>query len=244
MNSPLEKFDIINLIKFGTIGYADFSITNFSLYLILTFLLFLAFFYFISYKTNLIPNLWQIFGELTYRFISGLIFQQAGSKSSNFFPFLFILFFFLFFANYLGLLPYSFTITSHVALTFFISFTIWFSFLFLGFWTHGIKFLKLFVPNVPKVLLPFLVLIEIVSYVIRAFSLAIRLSANMTAGHTLVHILAGFSVQLAKIGIVLIIFPLALTIAVLTLEFGIAFLQAYVFVTLVAIYLNDSLNLH
>jgi len=242
--SPLEKFDIISLLKIGTLGYFDLSITNFFVYLFLSFFLIIAAFYLFSRKSTLVPNIWQIFSEVSYRFISSLMLQQAGFKSAPFLPFLFLVFFFILFANYLGLTPFSFTVTSHIALTFFISFTIWFSFLFLGFLEHGLGFLKLFIPNVPKILLPFLILIEIVSYVIRAFSLAIRLSANMTAGHTLVHILSGFSVQIMNFSWFLVIFPFLLVLAILTLEFGIAFLQAYVFTTLACIYLNDSLNLH
>jgi len=122
--SPLEKFDIISLLKIGTLGYFDLSITNFFVYLFLSFFLIIAAFYLFSRKSTLVPNIWQIFSEVSYRFISSLMLQQAGFKSAPFLPFLFLVFFFILFANYLGLTPFSFTVTSHIALTFFISFTI------------------------------------------------------------------------------------------------------------------------
>jgi ATP synthase subunit 6 len=145
------------------------------------------------------------------------------------------------FSNIIGLFPFSFTVTSQLAITFALSLSFNLGFFVLGFYIHGIKFLKLFVPSgAPAVLLPLIVVIEIVSYSIRTFSLSIRLFANMMAGHTLLHILSSFSLQLIKYSFFFALVTFTLIMAVYLLEFGIAFIQAYVFVILLCIYSNDT----
>jgi ATP synthase subunit 6 len=167
--------------------------------------------------------------------------EQTRGSAANFFPLLFLLFVIIAFSNCIGLFPFAFTVTSQLAVTFTISLSFNLGFLFLGIFLHGFQFFKLFVPSgVPTVLLPLIVIIEVVSYSIRTFSLAIRLFANMMAGHTLLHILSTFSLQLIKLSCFFIIVPVVFILIVYLLELGIAFIQAYVFTILLCIYSNDS----
>ncbi len=172
-----------------------------------------------------------------------MIKNQAGIKGQQFFPLFFLTFGFILLCNVLGLSPYAFTPTSHIVLTFMIAFSFFIGLTILGFLRQGLQFIQLFVPSgVPIVLLPLMIAIEIMSYCIRPISLSVRLFANMLAGHTLLHIVAGFGVNLLKINFFFGLLPLILLVAITTLEFGIAFLQAYVFIILLSIYLKDSIK--
>jgi ATP synthase subunit 6 len=241
MYSPLEQFDVFKLIilKFASL---DISILNILLpFCIINFL----FIYFINiYKINskLISDAIQNFLELLYKFILNIVIQQLGNKGLNYFHLMFIIFNFIFFSNLLSLVPFGIAITSHVILIFFLSFTICISIFIIGLIKHYLEFLKIFIPQSPLILLLILIPIEIFSYLIRMFSLAIRLAANILAGHTLVHIISTFVLNLTFIKwwlIFIISIPLLMIIG---LEIGIAFLQAYVFTILVSIYLLDALN--
>lgn len=174
--------------------------------------------------------------------------QQAGAKALRFFPLFATTFFIILGANLIGLTPFGFTVTGHIIITFTLALAFNLGFVFLGLQLHKLHFLKLFVPSgVPQVLLPLIVVIEIVSYVIRTFSLSLRLFANMMAGHTLLQILASFVVAFLSVGGLISfvgLVPFALVFAVTVLEVAIAFLQAYVFTILLCIYANDSINLH
>lgn len=173
-----------------------------------------------------------------------LVKQQIGFKGEKFLPFMYMLFVFILMSNTVGLLPYSFTVTGQFLVTLSLAFSSFIGVVIIGFVTFKLHFLSFFVPTgVSKALVPFLVVIEVISYLIRPFSLAIRLFANMLAGHTLLHILAAFVFYVSKQSYLVMILPFLFLFAITLLEIGIAFIQAYVFIILVCIYLNDSLNL-
>jgi len=173
-----------------------------------------------------------------------MIKEQTHNSALSYFPLFLVVFVFILFSNLIGLVPFSFTTTAQFAITFALALSFNLGFIFLGFYKHGYKFLKLFVPSdAPMLLVPLIVVIEVVSYLIRTFSLSIRLFANMMAGHTLLHILTTFSLKMMKGGVLGVLFsllPFVLVLAVFVLEFGIALIQAYVFVILLCIYINDS----
>ena len=179
---------------------------------------------------------------MLYNFIAKMISDTAGKKAKPYFPFIFSLFIFILFCNMVGMLPYSFTVTSHIIVTLTFAIFIFIGVNILGFVIHGFKYLKIFVPSgVPVILLPMITIIEIISYLSRPLSLSVRLFANMMAGHTMLKVFGGFVVSLGLIGGWL---PLSFSVALTGLEILIAFLQAYVFAILTCIYLNDALNLH
>ena len=190
----------------------------------------------------LVPSKIQLITEMSYSFVAKMINDTAGSNAKPFFPFIFTLFMFVLFCNMIGMLPYSFTVTSHIIVTFVLAAIVFIGVTIIGFVKHGIKYLELFVPKgVPLALLPLIVVIEIISYLSRPISLSVRLFANMMAGHTMMKVFGGFVVSLGIIGGWL---PLSFSVALTGLEILVAFLQAYVFAILTCIYLNDALNLH
>ena len=241
MFSPLEQFDVVLVAPIFLFGF-DISILNlhWSLLSLIFFVLFLL--YFFLNEFNLIPNFWQFAIENLYFLVLGLIKQQVGAKGYIYFPFIFTLFNFILILNLLSLTPFSMAFTSHIISIFFFSFTLILSVFLIGFINHGVKFLKIFIPECPFVLLFWLIPIEIFSYFIRAFSLALRLSANIMAGHTLVHIICGFLLNLGTLRFSLAIAFGVLLFLILGLELGVAFLQAYVFTILFCIYLADSIK--
>jgi len=242
--TPLEQFEILIINPLEVLG-VDLSITNMTLYLFFVSIFGLIMFWFgFIYNPEFIPVRLQLILELAYSFVLGLVKQQAGSQGIRYFPLFFSLFIFILLSNLFGLVPFSFTVTSHFAITFALAFSLNFGLIIIGFLYNGLRFLKLFVPSgVPAWLLPLVIAIEIFSYLIRTFSLSIRLFCNMTAGHTLLHMITSFSLLFFKSGgYVFFLFSGFLTFAIFLLELGIAFIQAYVFVILAAIYLNDSLH--
>ena len=195
-----------------------------------------------SKEKKIIPNKLQLIAEMSYTFVANMISDTAGSKARPYFPFIFSLFMFVLFCNMVGMLPYSFTVTSHIIVTFALAAFIFIGVTIIGFLKHGLGYLKLFVPSgVPIILLPLIVVIEIISYLSRPISLSVRLFANMMAGHTMMKVFGGFVVSLGLVGGWL---PLGFSVALTGLEILVAFLQAYVFAILTCIYLNDALNLH
>lgn len=243
MFSPIEKFDVVNFRYFGLADLVDFSLTNMSLYLIFVVVTVVGFLSFFVFNGRLVPSFMQLCIEQLVKFVLGLIEKQIGVKGFIFFPFVFALFLLVLFSNLYGILPFSFSPTSHILVTFFFSMMVWFMSIMIGIYENGFRFYKLFVPNVPAYMLPFLVVIELISYIIRVFSLAIRLAANITSGHVLLFTIAGFSVKLVKLNWVAALLSGVILFFLFLLELGVAFLQAYVFVTLTCIYFNDSLNL-
>jgi F-type H+-transporting ATPase subunit a len=193
-------------------------------------------------KKYLIPSKIQLITEMSYTFVAKMINDTAGSSAKAFFPFIFTLFMFVLFSNMVGMLPYSFTVTSHIIVTFVLATIVFVGVTIIGFMKHGIKYLGLFVPKgVPILLLPLIVIIEIISYLSRPVSLSVRLFANMMAGHTMLKVFGGFVISLGLLGGWL---PLSFSVALTGLEILVAFLQAYVFAILTCIYLNDALNLN
>ena len=189
----------------------------------------------------------QSMAELSYEFVANMIQSAAGTDGLRFFPFVFAIFFFVLFSNYFGLIPGVFTVTSQIAVTFALAALVIFVVIITGFMTHGLRFLKLFVPEAPLILLILMVPIEVISFFTRPISLSVRLFANMLAGHTMLQVFAGFVIALAGAGgilSVLSIAPMLLIIAIMALEFLVAGLQAYVFAILTCIYLNEALHLH
>jgi len=245
--SPLEQFEVILLRPLVLLW--DFSITNVTLYLGLSVLLVFVFVWLSISNPRVIPGSFQLMLESLYEFLFDML-KQTGNfpKALPFFPLFVTTFLLILTLNLVGLFPFGFTVTSHIIVTFFLAFSFNLGFVFLGFEKHGLRFLTLFVPKgVPVVLLPLLIVIEVVSYLIRTFSLSLRLFANMMAGHTLLQILAGFIVVLSGMSSLLAglgIVPFLLVVAVTLLEIAIAFIQAYVFTILLFIYISDSLNLH
>lgn len=238
--SPLEQFDLVRLLALSW-GHWDLSLFTMVIPLVLLWLLFLGATPFLSRNLNLVPSSWQHSIEMLYRFLWGLLREQAGEEGLRFLPLFLTLFLSILTANLLSLMPFGIAITSHIVITLFLSFSLIFSLFLLGLEQQDWDFLRLFVPNCPFPLLFLLVPIELFSYFVRCFSLAIRLSANILAGHTLVVIVSSFVLQLVQLRFWLL-FPLSILLLMLfSLEFGVAFLQAYVFVVLLAIYLRDSL---
>ena len=240
-HSPLEQFEIKRLIPID-IGGLDLSFTNSALFMLIAVALATLFLTYSMRTRAVVPGRLQSVAEISYEFIANMIRENVGTEGRRYFPFIFTLFMFILFGNLLGMVPYSFTYTSHIIVTFAMAAVVFVGVTVIGFVRHGAKFLKLFVPSgVPMFLLPLLVLIEILSYLTRPISLSVRLFANMMAGHTMLKVFAGFVVSL---GVLAGWAPLAFVVALTGLEIGIAFLQAYVFTILTCIYLNDAIHLH
>ncbi len=240
--NPMYQFNVYRIGPEIKIDQIDISFTNASLFMIISSLTILFVFNLGSSKKGIIPNKIQLLAELSYGFISKMISDTAGSKGKPYFAFIFSLFMFVLFCNMFGMLPYAFTVTSHIIVTFVLAAFIFIGVTVIGFIKHGLGYLKLFVPSgVPIVLLPLIVIIEIISYLSRPISLSVRLFANMMAGHTMMKVFGGFVISLGVVGGWL---PLSFSVALTGLEILVAFLQAYVFAILTCIYLNDALNLH
>ena len=240
MHSPMEQFDIKRLLDFR-IGPIDASYTNSALWM--TIAVVLATFVFVigMRQRAMVPGRLQAVAELGYEFVANMVRDNVGSAGKKYFPFVLTLFFFILFCNVLGLVPYSFTPTSHIIVTFAMALFVFLGVTIIGFARHGAHFVSFFVPKgVPFVLLLLLVPIEIISYFVRPFSLSIRLFANMLAGHTMLKVFGGFVVML---GIYAGWAPLAFIVAFTGLELLIAFLQAYVFAILTCLYLNDAIHM-
>jgi F-type H+-transporting ATPase subunit a len=193
ITSPLEQFEIVTIFPISLLGL-NLSLTNSSLFLLLS-LLIITFFLTLSFfKISLVPTLWQSLKENLYEITSSMVQDNLGKKGEVYFPFIFTLHLLLLTCNLIGMVPYSFTVTSHIVFTFGLSLSIFIGINIIGIQTHGIKFFSLFLPRgVPLVIVPLLVTIEFVSYIIKVFTLSIRLFANMTSGHTLLKIIAGFA---------------------------------------------------
>ena len=240
--NPMHQFIVYRIGPEISLGNIDISFTNASLFMIISALAIISVFFVGTKRKTIVPTKIQLLTELSYTFVSKMISDTAGSKAKPYFPFIFSLFMFVLFCNMLGMLPYSFTVTSHIIVTFALAAVIFIGVTIIGFANHGVGYLKLFIPSgVPVVLLPLIVIIEIISYLARPVSLSVRLFANMMAGHTMLKVFGGFVISLGIIGGWL---PLSFTVALTGLEILIAFLQAYVFAILTCIYLSDALNLN
>jgi F-type H+-transporting ATPase subunit a len=247
MHSPVEQFTIKALLHLELFGY-DISFTNSALFMILAVLLSSIYLTWAMRKEEMIPGRAQASAEMLYEFISDMVKSNVGNEGRPFFPFIFTLFIFLLFGNMLGLIPYSYTFTSQIAVTFVLAAFIFIGITLVALIKHGTHFFTFFVPpGAPKVLIPFLIIIEVISYFVRPVSLSVRLFANMLAGHTMLKVFAGLAVMLTSAGGVFMagsVLPFLALIGLTGLEVLVAGLQAYVFTILTCMYLNDALHLH
>ncbi|MGD1878003.1 MAG: F0F1 ATP synthase subunit A [Kiloniellaceae bacterium] len=241
-HSPLEQFEIKSIFPAGGHGeVGTLAFTNSSLAMVAALVLVSAFLIFGMRRGALVPGRMQSLAEMSYEFIAGLISDTVGAEGRRYFPIIFSLFMFILFGNLLGMLPYSFTFTSHIIVTFALAALVFIGVTVLAVARHGMHFFSFFVPpGAPIAMWPLLIPIEVISYLSRPISLSVRLFANMLAGHTLLKVIAGFIGLLGVFGIL----PFALVVALTGLEILIAFLQAYVFAILTCLYINDALHLH
>jgi len=237
---PLDQFTVHRIIPLR-IGSFDLSYTNAALLMTIAVILITALTLLSTRRAALIPGRWQSIAEMSYEFVADMVESNVGREGMPYFPFIFTLFMFILFANLLGLIPYSFSVTGQIIVTFAMAAVVFTGVTIIGFVRHGLHFLRFFVPEgVPALLLVILVPIEVLSYFIRPFTLAIRLFANMLAGHTMLGIFAGFAAILG----IFAIFPVAVDVLLLALELLVAVLQAYVFAILSCLYLNDAIHMH
>lgn len=251
--TPLEQFQIIALLPFSFFCF-DFSLTNFLVINMLVLLIFILIFYNIKSNTLmhnaffLVPTNWQITIESLFDIVYQLIFDNVSSEGEKYFPYISTIFIFILFNNLIGLIPYSFTVTSHIIVTFTLSFSVFLGLNIIGFKKHKLDMFSLVIPANSTVLLALiLVPIEFVSYLAKPISLGVRLFINLMAGHTLLKVIVGFSwvmLLFENLFATIHIIPLLLLVVLMGLELGVAFIQTYVFIILTCIYLNDSIRLH
>lgn len=242
---PIHQFQITKILPIQ-VGHWDVSFTNSSLFMAVVVILATGFLVMASSSRAIVPSRWQVVAEMAYSFVADTLRDAAGKAGMQFFPLVFSLFMFVLVANLIGLVPYFFTVTSHIIVTFSLAILVIGIVIGFGIWKHGFHFFNLFVPKgVPAALIPLVTLIEIISFLSRPISLSVRLFANMLAGHITLKVFAGFVVTLSAagaVGTVSSILPLAMAVALTALEFLVAFLQAYVFTVLTCMYLNDAIH--
>ena len=244
MADPLHQFQIAPLVPINVAG-ADLSFTNSSLWMAIAvgcaYLLIMAG----TRQHAMVPGRLQSAVEMMYEFVAGILRDATGKEGMRFFPIVFTIFVFILMGNMLGMIPGSFTFTSHIIVTFAMAIAVWVGVTVIGFWYHGAHFLHFFVPSgAPKAMLPLLVPIEILSYCVRPISLSVRLFCNMMAGHTMLKVFAGFIISLGAYFVIPGVAPMAITVVLIGFEFAVAFLQAYIFTVLTCIYLNDAIHMH
>ena len=240
MASPLKQFEIKTIAPIE-VGGVDVSFTNSSLFMAIVIIAITLFLVLGMRKRALVPGRWQSMAELSYEFIAGLVRDNVGTAGRPYFPFVFTLFMFILFANSIGLIPYTFTVTSHIIVTFALAAVVFLGVTVVAIVRHRMKFFSYFLPpGVPVYMAPLLIPIELLSYLARPVTLSLRLFANMMAGHTMLKVFAGFVVVLGLAGIA----PLLVLIAIYMLELIVAVLQAFVFTILTCLYLHDAIHLH
>lgn len=241
-HSPLEQFAVSPLVRLPEMFGIDTSLTNSALFMLVSVLVATIFFIIALRKRATIPGRTQSLAEVMYQFVEGIVEENTGHDGKKYFPFIFTLFLFILFVNLLGLVPHSFAPTSHIIVTFGMGAFVFMGITLIAFIKKGpIGFFKHFIPEgLPLIMAPLMLLIELVSYLSRPFSLGIRLAANMAAGHTLMHVIATFVAPLALFGIL----PIAFLVFMTGLEFFVAVLQAYVFTLLSCMYLGEALSDH
>jgi F-type H+-transporting ATPase subunit a len=245
--NPTHQFEIANLKKLGDLGALHFAFTNSAAYMLLILAIIVGVTLLAMRGDSLVPGRLQSTVESIYEFMADTVRQSAGEEGMRFFPFVFSIFAFVLVSNLVGIVPYSFTVTSHIVITAALALLVFAVVIGYGFYKNGLGFLQLFAPSgVPGWLMPLIVVIEVISFFARPLSLSVRLFANMLAGHMALFIIAGFVTLLLGAGLwaVLSPLPLAMTVALMALEALVAFLQAYVFAILTCIYLNDALHPH
>ena len=244
---PIEQFHIVNLFPLGKLGNTEIAFTNSALFMLIA--VFGLTFFLVAGTAGgrAVPTRLQSAAELTYEFVVSMLRSTAGSEGMRFFPFVFTIFMFVLLLNMFGLIPYAFTVTSHIIITAALALTVFLTVLLYGLYRHGLHFFNLFVPKgVPIYILPMIVFIEVLSFISRPISHSVRLFANMLAGHIALKVFAGFIIllggALGAIGWAGGVLPFAMIVALTALEALVAFLQAYVFAILTCIYLNDAIH--
>jgi len=248
ISSPLEQFEITSLLGFNAplFGYINITLTNLALYSLLIGFIIVGLHYSANNDIKLLPSKWSLLLESIFASINSMVREQLGKEV--YLPFIYSIFCFILVANLIGNVPYSYAITSSLIVSIGLSFTIVLGVTILGLSIHKIHFFSFFIPaGTPLALVPLLVLIELISYIARAFSLGIRLFSNITAGHTLLKILSTFLYQMFTGGVLIAIItliPFALFLAIIGLELAVSFIQAYVFTLLLLSYIKDAIDLH
>ena len=248
MASLLEEFEIHPITgPLFSIGNHTIAFTNSALFMFLAILSATALMVVAMRPQAVIPGRWQMLAETFYNMISNMLDSTSGDKARPFFPLIFSIFIFIFFCNFLGLLPHSLAVTSHILINAAIAAVLFIVIIITGFVRNGVHFLRIFVPHgVPIVMMPLMIILELFSFLVRPLSLSIRLFANMLAGHILLGVFAGMCASLLAAGWLagLSILPLTLNVAITGFEFFVAFLQAYIYTVLAAVYLRDALEMH
>jgi F-type H+-transporting ATPase subunit a len=243
---PIHQFGINTLFDLGTVGGVHLAFTNSALFMLIAVLLISTLLILGTGSRAVVPGRIQSLAEISYEFVANMLRESAGKEGMKFFPFVFSLFMFVLFLNIIGLIPYFFTVTSHIVVTAALAVAVILTVIVYGFYRNGFKFLGLFVPQgVPGYLMPLVVLIEVLSFLSRPLSLSVRLFANMLAGHITLKVFASFIIMLGSFGFLGwlgAILPFAMTVALTALEVLVAFLQAYVFAILTCMYLNDAIH--
>jgi F-type H+-transporting ATPase subunit a len=241
---PIHQFNIQKIFTIGHIGGQEIAFTNSSAYMLVTVVL--TALLMLATGRQLVPGRMQSIAEISYEFVADTIRSTAGKEGMKFFPFVFTIFMLVTVSNMVGIIPYTFTISSHIIVTAALAFLVFFTVLIYGFYKNGLRFFKLFVPSgIPIAILPLVVAIEVISFLSRPISHSVRLFANMLAGHITLKVFASFITMLGAMGIVGVFgaaLPLALVVALTALEMLVAFLQAYVFTILTCIYINDAIH--
>ncbi len=240
-HSPMHQFEVHPLFELPKLAGYSIDFTNASLFMVAAVAVTYLFVMMGMRQRAMVPGHWQALVEMGYDFVHNTLRDTAGEGYKPFLPFMFTLFFFILMANLLGLVPYSFTVTSHVIVTFALALLVFVGVTAVGFARHGLHYLHMFLPaGVPLPLVPLMIPIEVISYLARPITLSIRLAANMTAGHLLLKVVAGFVVTLGAFGV-----PLMLVlVGLIGFEVFVAFLQAYIFTILTCVYLHDALHMH
>lgn len=237
----MHQFEVHPIVSLHAAG-VDLSFTNASLFMILALLSITSFLYLGMRRKALVPGRWQSMAESSYEFVANMLRDNVGAEGKKYFPFIFTLFMFVLTCNLLGMLPYSFTVTSHIVVTFAIAIFIFIGVTAIGFMRHGAHYFKLFLPDgVPWWMAPLMVFIELMAYLARPVTLSIRLAANMMAGHTMLKVIAGF---VTGLGFLMGWMPILLLIVLVGFEIFVAVLQAYIFAVLTCVYLNDAVHMH
>jgi F-type H+-transporting ATPase subunit a len=246
MIDPIEQFDVHTIFTIGHIGNQEIAFTNSSAYMFASVALISLLMIGGVAGRQMVPGRIQSIAELSYEFVASIIRSNVGSEGMKFFPLVFSLFMFICVSNMIGIIPYNFTVASHIIVTAALAMVVFLTVLIYGFYKNGLKFFKLFVPSgIPIFILPLVVFIEVFSFFLRPISHSVRLFANMLAGHIALKVFASFIPLLAGLGIAGVVgavLPLGMVIALTALELLVAFLQAYVFAILAVIYLNDAIH--
>jgi F-type H+-transporting ATPase subunit a len=244
--NPIEQFEIHDMIPMVSMGGHNIAFTNSALFMLIIVFLVSALLIGATAQRAIVPGRLQSIAEMSYEFVANTVRSSAGTEGMRFFPFVFTLFMFVLFANLIGLIPFAFTVTSQLIITAALALTVFFLVIGYGFYRHGLRFLKLFVPSgVPGYILPAIVVIEVLSFLTRPLSHSVRLFANMLAGHITLQVFAGFIIMLAGFGVLGwfgAVLPFAMVVVLFALELLVAVLQAYVFAILTCIYLNDAIH--